>query len=103
MRFFLSFMLLLGVVSLVGCDTGQVEIPEATTDSTAALMKPILERVAETGDLSIAEELQSYIDEDLAETDPAKADTMKKEFDELMALSSPNEIKAKAQDMISKL
>jgi hypothetical protein len=66
-------------------------------------MTPILDRVAETGDLSMAEELQSYIEEDLAETDPAISEELMKDYEELMTLSGADEIKAKCEEMKAKL
>jgi hypothetical protein len=103
MRFFLPLLMLVGVVALVGCDTGEVVTPETTTNSVTDIMRPILERVAETGELQPAEELKSYIEEDLAGVDPAKSEALMADYQELMSLSSQDEIKAKAQDMISKL
>ena len=103
MRFFLPFMLLLSVTVLVGCDTGTVEIPETTTDSVTDSIRTILERVAETGDINIAEELQSYIEEELADVDQAKADALMPAYEELMGLTDEAAIKAKATEMIAML
>ena len=103
MRSFLPLVLLLSVVALVGCGTGQVVIPETTTESVTQSIKTILERVAETGDLAIAEELESYIEEELADVDQAKSEALMKDYQELMATSGKKAIQAKAQEMISNL
>ena len=58
MRFFLSLMLLVSVLALVGCGGGSAVTPETTTDSVTEIIKPLLERLAETGDLQGAEEVK---------------------------------------------
>ncbi|MBC8877265.1 MAG: hypothetical protein H8E44_48170 [Planctomycetes bacterium] len=102
MRVFLPFMFLLSMVVVVGCG-GQVVVPETNEDTVTQSMRPILERVVETGDLEIANELQSYIEEDLASVDQAKADALMKDFRELQSMSDQNAVKAKAKEMLSKL
>ncbi len=103
MRFFLSFMLLIGVLAVVGCGGGSVDTPETSTDSVTQIIKPILENLAATGDLEGAEELGSYIEEDLAGVDQAKSDALLKDWRELQSMSGTAAIKAKAQEMLSKL
>ena len=103
MRFFASLVLLFSIVAVVGCGGGPVEIPETTEDSVTQTIRPILERLAETGDLEEGLEARSYIEEDLAGIDQAKSDALMKDWLELEAMSSPADIKAKAQEMIDKL
>ena len=102
MRPVLSLLLVLSVVTLFGCG-GEVETPETTEDSVTLTIRPILEKLAEDGDLEAAGELQSHLEEDLADVDEAKSQALLADWDEIQGMSSPDEIKAKAQEMIGKL
>jgi hypothetical protein len=103
MRFFLSLMLLVSVLALVGCGGGSAVTPETTTDSVTEIIKPLLERLAETGDLQGAEEVKSYIEEDLAGVDEAKSAALMKDWQEMQSMTDTAAIKAKAQEMLTKL
>lgn len=104
MRPILGLMLLFCVVGLVGCD-GPVDVPQTTTDSVGGLIKPILERIAESGDFQGegGEELKSYIEEDMAGVDAAKSQSLLQDYEQLSTLRGAAEVKAKAQEMLSKL
>jgi hypothetical protein len=103
MRFWMFLMLVLSVLVVSGCGGGQAVIPESTTDSVTSLIKPILEKIAETGDHEAVSEVKSYIEEDLAGVDQAKSDALMKEWNEMNAMTNPAQIKEKAQAMLSML
>ncbi len=95
-------IVVLGVVAVVGCQDGttskSVEPPSATDQ-----IKPTLETVAESGVLdsgimTVEEGLQ-----EMKATDPAKAEELLKDLEELQGMQDPAQIKEKAQAMISKL
>jgi len=68
------------------------------------MIVPLLDQIAETGDLEDAgEELLSYVEEDLMETDPTKAQSLMKDVEELLSMTSSAEIKAKAAEIKGKL
>lgn len=103
MRFWMCLMLVLSVLVISGCGGGQVVTPTSTTDSVTGLIKPILEKIAETGDHEAVTEVKSYIEEDLAGVDQAKSDALMKEWNEMNAMTNPAQIKEKAQAMLSSL
>lgn len=103
MRFLAAVMLLMSLVVVIGCGGGQVATPEATPSSVVSLIKPVLEKIASTGDRETVGELKSYIEEDLAGVDKAKSDALLADYNELVKLTDPAQIKAKAQGMLSKL
>jgi hypothetical protein len=95
-------MLLLSVIAVLGCG-GRVVAPESTPDSVTGIIKPLLEKLVETGDRETVGELDSYIEEDLAGVDQAKSDALLKDVRELQSMSGANQIKAKAREMLTKL
>ena len=99
---FLTSLLLLCAIAVVGCSEKAV-VPETSTESVIGLIKPILEKIAETGDREAVGELKSYIEESLAGVDQAKSDALMKDYNELQSMSGSSQIKAKAQEMLSKL
>lgn len=103
MRFVTALFVWLSFLAAYGCGSGGVVTPKATSDSVTGLIKPILEGIAETGDRAAFGELKSYIQEDMASVDQAKSDALLKDFKELQGLSGASRIKAKAQEMLSKL
>jgi hypothetical protein len=103
MRFLMSLALSLSVVAVFGCGDKDVAIPQTTTDSVAGLIKPILEKIVETGDRELVNDLKSYIQEDLAGVDQAKSDALMKDYNELAGMSGAAQIKAKAKEMLGKL
>jgi hypothetical protein len=98
---FVFVMILVG--ALAGCGSG--DSPKAVTPPAATdAMKATLTEVAQTGQLnSGAMSLEGDI-ERLRATDAAKADALKKDYDELMSAgNNPVKAKAKAQEMLGKL
>ena len=104
MRFVSALLLAsLVAVAVVGCGGGTVA-PEPEADETTQMIVPLLDQIAETGDLEDSgEELLSYVEEDLMETDPTKAQSLMKDVEELLSMTSPAEIKAKAAEIKGKL
>lgn len=103
---FARFVLLLGVVVVLGCGSGAPKPPSAEeeADTLKQDMTMVLEDIAKTGDLEEAgPDLRLMVEEGLRESDSAKADSISKELDALEALTSPAQIKAKAKEIISKL
>ncbi len=99
---FMRFLCLFAVVAVFGCDTGPVA-PEPSTSGVEQSVKSTLERLAETGNPETVNELSSYIQEDLAGVDAAKSQSLMPDLEELQSLQDPEQIKEKAQEMLSKL
>ena len=102
---FVSALLLASMVAVavVGCGGGAVA-PEPEADETTQMIVPLLDQIAKTGDLEDSgEELLSYVEEDLMETDPTKAQSLMKDVEQLLSMTSPAEIKAKAAEIKGKL
>lgn len=99
---FLTSLLLLCAIAVVGCSE-EVVVPETSTESVTGLIKPILEKIAETGDREAVGELKSYLGESLADVDQAKSDALMKDYNQLQSMTGSSQIKAKAQEMLSKL
>ncbi len=102
MRFLLAVIFAVSAAGLFGCSE-DVAIPETTQESVAGLIKPKLEKIAETGDRELVDDLKSYIVEDLAGVDQAKSDALMKDYNELAGMSGAEQIKAKAKEMLGKL
>lgn len=94
---------LLGAFLLVGCgpvgDSATTVTPPASTDNIRA----VLTDLSKTGEMNSGVMMLESNIETLRQTDAAKADALKKGYDELKALNDPNQIKAKAQEMLGKL
>ena len=103
MRSWMSLIVVLSVLVASGCGGGQVVTPTSTPDSITGLIRPILEKIAETGDPQAVTEVKSYIEEDLASVDQAKSDALMKEWNEMNAMTNPAQIKEKAKAMLSSL
>ena len=102
---FVSALLLASMVAVavVGCGGGGVA-PEPEATETTQMIVPILDQIAQTGNLEdVGEELLSYVEEDLMETDPTKAESLMPDVKELLSMTSPAEIKAKAAEIKGKL
>jgi len=94
--------LLAAAVSVSGCEPASTPV-EAPSGGVAQLIKQNLQNPAETGQTG-SEMMQIEQDlEKLAAEDPAKAETAKKDFAALKAAKSPDQIKAKAKEMMGKL
>jgi hypothetical protein len=102
---FLGFLLLAGVVAVAvfGCGGGELVDTEPDVNELQQIIGPMLDELAETGDPETVNELRSYIEEDMAEADPAKSQAMMKDLEELQAMTNPADIKKKAAEMKSKL
>lgn len=85
----------------IGCGDESVPVEPPQTSST---VKVILEDAAETGQPigSGGGEIQMEIDR-IKETDPAKADKLQKQFDDLVSTQNPAQVKAKAKTMLAEL
>lgn len=97
----LGFVLV--ALSLAGCgDAGDAPVnvtpPTSTEQLKAALNDVVQSGQLGSGGMTIEQEIEK-----IRATDAAKADTLKKGYDELKAATSPEAAKAKAQEMISKL
>lgn len=103
MRFVMSLMLLLVALSVSGCGENVVEREATPQAVTTGQIKPLLEKIAQTGDKEAVGELKSYIEEGLGEVDKAKADALMVDYKELQGMSGADKIKAKAQEMLGKL
>ncbi len=96
------FLLLLGLVALIGCDTGPVNAPPEDVDQPDFELRLLLQDAADTGLLPEGVNTAEYV-YPIKEADPAKAEEIAGQLDELKEMSDPEEIKAKAQDMLSNL
>jgi hypothetical protein len=89
---------------LVGCGTADepssvnVTPPPATDSLKAALNDVIQSGQLGSGGMTIEQEI-----ENLRASDAAKADALKADYEKLRTMGDPNQLKAKAQEMISKL
>ena len=99
MDFARLWCLVLFVAIFLGCSGGtSVETPPA-----ASMAKNALESIAASGELgSATEELKSQL-ESMKESDPTKANELLSDFNDLVSLSKPKAIKAKAKEMANKL
>src|SRR5688572_21883786 len=100
-KFFPASALGLALALVAGCGNKVESEPVQATAPPAA--KAILNDVAASGELgSTAATIRESLTE-LQKTDPAKADPLLKELDELEKMSEPAKIKAKAKSMADKL
>lgn len=103
MRLVMSVLLLAGALSVSGCGENVVEREATPQAVTTGQIKPLLEKISQTGDMEAVGELKSYIEEGLGAVDKAKADALMADYKELQSLSGADKIKAKAKEMLSKL
>jgi hypothetical protein len=103
MRIAMLLAVMLSIASLVGCgavaDHPVSVTPPVSTDS----IKAALNDVIKTGELGSGGSSLEMDIEQIRSTDAAKADALKKAYDELKASADPGKRKAKAQEMMSKL
>ena len=99
---FVRILALLGLVAVLGCGGGEnaTTVEEAPPDSQ---IQSALQSVAETGVVDSGIMLVRAQLEVLKETDALKADALLKDLDALEASRSPDQVKAKAKEMLGKL
>ena len=106
MRYLLVTLCCLFVGSLVGCGgpDNQVEVKVEGGSTPTEMLKKDLEQLAVSGQRpgSNIGQLQTYIRK-AAEGDQAKIDMLINMTEDLTKLSKPEEIKAKAKEIIGKL
>lgn len=93
---------LAAIMLFVGCSAGVQDNPVEVTPS-GANAKIALEGIAESGQLGSD---VMTIEDDIAsmkESDPAKAEALQKDLDELKSMGKPADIKKKAKEMVEKL
>lgn len=96
----LSLLFLTAV--LIGC-TGR-EAPERIVDPPGPrIMKAALEEIATTGKLGDSIKVVKEHIESMTEDNPKKAKTLQPDFDQLISLTDPAAVKAKAKEMADKL
>jgi predicted small lipoprotein YifL len=100
--FLRKFLLLLGLVALIGCDRGPVNAPPEDVDQPDFEMRLLLQDATDTGLLPEGLNVEEYV-YPIREADPAKADEIAAELEELKGMSDSEKIKAKAQEILSKL
>ena len=96
---FAWLVLVVGVV--VGCGGRERGVP-VEPPPPKLLAKAILEETAAEGQMTSVETLQEML-EAMKESDPAKADELLADYEELVTLTRPAKITAKAREMAGKL
>jgi len=93
------FVAALCLIAAVGCGSGAVEVQPPPQDAAA---KKMLQDMAETGQPmgSGGMEIASHISR-IRQTDPAKADKLQKQFDDLVSIKNPAQVKAAAKKMLA--
>jgi len=97
----LFVVVLLGV--LVGCGGGDAAPKAVTPPSSTEQIKMTLNDVAQSGQLGSGGMVLEQEIENLRATDAAKADALKKDYEELKNMSDPGQAKSKAEEMLKKL
>lgn len=99
------FLFLLGMITVLGCGSGASAPPDADEAAAGLLdsVKSALQDVADSGEIGEAFGEARGMTEELKETDASKADSILKDLDALEALTTPDERKAKAKEIISSL
>ncbi|MCU0876702.1 MAG: hypothetical protein MUF06_02790 [Pirellulaceae bacterium] len=91
------------VLGLVGCGAVKDTPTEVAAPAPTESIKTSLSALAQTGEKDSGFEMIGQEIENLRASDPAKADELSKGFEELRGLNDPAKVKAKAQEMASKL
>lgn len=89
---------LLTVVVLVGCGDSVPVTPPPPPQAKAMLLDVAKQGEINSGIMAIREDLER-----MKATDPAKAEAMLRELDQLERMTSPQQITAKAKEMADKL
>lgn len=93
--------LILLVVVVIGCGGREKGVP-VEPPPPKVLVKTILQETAAEGQMTSIETLQENL-EAMKETDPAKAAELLADYEVLVKLNRPADIKAKAKEMAGKL
>jgi hypothetical protein len=104
--YWIRVLTLIGIASVLGCGSGALkgEKVEAPKIPAKEAVKNALKPIAESGQGSSAVGAIKNELKKLKESDPALAEELSKDADELMSTRlSPEEVKAKANAMIQKL
>lgn len=97
------FVLVAVVWTVIGCGCTKVNPVPAEAAASDHELKLVLEYAAETGRLGSSYAEIPGILEEIKKTDPAQADALRKQLSELEKLKKPEEIKAKAQEILAGL
>ena len=104
---FWKYLMMLVVVCAIGCGGGSdVEVQNVTPPpekTPVDAVRTTLETIAESGNGGSEVGAMMGSLEEMKATDPAKAEELLADANELMGMSSPAKIKAKAKEMIEKL
>ena len=96
-------LVLFGTLFLAGCGGGPVNAPPSDAGTAEAEVKAILQLAVSYGKITEGfSEIDQYVQEVEAK-DAAKGQMLQTEIKALRALSDPEAIKAKAQEIIGKL
>lgn len=102
MNSLMKMLSLLALCTILGCGTSTpsetVTAPPATDSIKMGLQSAAEQGVIDSGLVGVREELAN-----LKKTDPAKADELLADLDQLEKTSGADKVKAKAKEMIGKL
>ncbi len=99
---FMRLLVLVTLLAVLGCASESVTVDTPPT-SEATVIKDALAGVAETGELGSGMMMVRDGLEKMESTDPEKAEKVSQAVEELKALSTPAERKAKAEEIIGLL
>jgi aminopeptidase N len=97
------FVVVAVVWTVIGCGCAKVNPVPAEASASDHELKLVLEYAAETGRLGSSYAETPNILEEIKKTNPAQADALRKQLSELEKLKKPEEIKAKAQEILASL
>ena len=99
------FFVLLGMVVLLGCGPESTATggPESEADGLVDSVKSALQDVADTGQIGEGFGEARGMTDELKETDPERGNKLSADLDALEALATPDERKAKAQEIVDSL
>jgi len=100
---FSRFLVLLGVIAVVGCGPSAQLTGSAQEETPTDIAKATLEQIVESGQAGSEIGAMMVAFEEMRATDAATADALIEDGNAMMAMSSPDEIKAKAKEMLAKL
>ncbi|MCL4203533.1 MAG: hypothetical protein KJ000_13605 [Pirellulaceae bacterium] len=98
-----SLFALLSLVVVFGCDMGQVNAPPANADAPDYELRLMLEDAASNGRLADDFADSKYYVDKIKSADPVKGGMVEEEIRALGTMKKPDDIKAKAQEILSKL
>lgn len=102
--YLLRSMLLASLIAgVVGCGSVSDSPTAVTAPPSTESIKAALTDVAQTGQLGSGGMTLEQEIENLRASDAAKADALKKDYDQLKGMTNPAQAKAKAQEMLGKL